>query len=424
MDYVLSKTEIASKMYPVVALTCLIIAAKYDELDRNIPPYDDYIKASSLEVAKENLIECEMHLLQQLSWNLRVVTPLIFLQLLLTQGVIFSNDSCNKSKMDPVLAKKVSRQANVLIDAALECGKMLEFGQATIAGTCVALSRQVLGVTPVWPDILQEMTGHSVDDLKKCMETLHNYYYNAGLNMPKKASVSTSAIAPVAAAGHPAVPKIESAKAVLEPKTSHHLNQVSAAVVAASVANVTPATSTVPTSITATATVAKPSPAEPMAKAKENAALVSKPSTLLVKPSIRPRSRVILRFGEDATKRTFIKSGGTTSSVSVNKSTTSGFDLPANNVPPLAAAPIATNAAPAAAVKKPPPMKRIMLRETTGIRAVMNGSRKGTKENIACAGKRPPTKVQSKPVMKPVGPQRKSVMLPTIPGVVHKNLRV
>ena len=75
MDYVLSKIDFQLQMQSNIALTCLIIAAKYDELDCNIPSCEKFIKASKFNVSKENIHKCELQLLTILDWNLRVVTP-------------------------------------------------------------------------------------------------------------------------------------------------------------------------------------------------------------------------------------------------------------------------------------------------------------------------------------------------------------
>ena len=120
MDYMLSKFPLISRLYQIVALTCLIIAAKYDELDRNIPRLSDFLRASEISATKEAVMECEMSLLDRMGWNLKIVTPIVFVHLLLSQGVVFGSDKTNKYAINEQLAKKISKMADFFVDSATE----------------------------------------------------------------------------------------------------------------------------------------------------------------------------------------------------------------------------------------------------------------------------------------------------------------
>lgn len=80
-DYLLSKQEIFSNQkYYLIALISLMLAAKYDELDKNIPPIQDYIRAANSKIDNltvEEIKDCEVLCLKILDWNLKIVTPLV-----------------------------------------------------------------------------------------------------------------------------------------------------------------------------------------------------------------------------------------------------------------------------------------------------------------------------------------------------------
>ena len=123
MDYVLSRNDFPKERIYLTALTCLVIAAKYDELDKNIPPLHDYIRVSmnKLPAARvEDIKECEVVLLRILAWNLRIITPLVFVEALITQGVVHTSDRiCDKDPATMQTAKNVTQHALHFVESAL-----------------------------------------------------------------------------------------------------------------------------------------------------------------------------------------------------------------------------------------------------------------------------------------------------------------
>ncbi len=124
MDYVLGKQDMPRHKLCLVAVTCLYLAAKYDELDRNIPSLRDLLKASASKLSAArpgDIKECEMGLLRILGWNLRIITPLVFAEVLLTQGVIHKTDTvgANNESVSTYVAKVVSQQTIGFVDQAL-----------------------------------------------------------------------------------------------------------------------------------------------------------------------------------------------------------------------------------------------------------------------------------------------------------------
>ena len=369
-DYVLSKFEPNSKLYPLFALTCLIIAAKYDELDQNIPPYDAFIRASGMNVPRQTITEFEMKLLGQLDWSLRVVTPGTFVQLFLTQGVIFTTDKSNKVGINEALTKKMTRQANVLLDSALEYHELLEFPQSVIASACIALSRKLFALTPIWPAQMSLMTGHEYDTISKCVDKLSNYYHNAGLGIitTKKETTTTS-------------------KPVLGVR-NNFLNTI------------------YQTSVVTGRS--KPTNEEKKTCVIE---IQQPPSQKTSKLGSRPRSRVILRVVEDAAKAGgFAKNGTTALYVSVNKSMAVGFD------------PVNTYSNQSVAQTKKPGKLAAIRESSIGVKTATNAAKRATKENASIIASRHKPRASENMVRKSEIPsrQKKSSMLPAI---VHKNLR-
>ena len=69
-----------------------MIAAKFDELDDNIPLIRDYMRVMKYNFNFEAIEECEKFILSILDWNLKVTTPCHFLLIYLRQGILFESD--------------------------------------------------------------------------------------------------------------------------------------------------------------------------------------------------------------------------------------------------------------------------------------------------------------------------------------------
>ena len=124
MDYTLSRYNFTKYKYDLIALTCLLLAAKYDELDRNIPALNDLIdiaKSKIPSVKANEIKQCEAYILKLFEWDLKVVTPLLFVELLLTQGVLCSTDEVPENFLIKEKAKSISDFSIELIDKALDC---------------------------------------------------------------------------------------------------------------------------------------------------------------------------------------------------------------------------------------------------------------------------------------------------------------
>eukprot|EP00826_Nyctotherus_ovalis_P005900 TRINITY_DN11347_c0_g1_i12.p1 TRINITY_DN11347_c0_g1~~TRINITY_DN11347_c0_g1_i12.p1 ORF type:complete len:312 (+),score=73.83 TRINITY_DN11347_c0_g1_i12:512-1447(+) len=173
MDSLMQKVKMNPKLASVV---CLIIAAKYDELDRKIPKYDDVIRISGLILTKEALKKYEGDVLNTLDWKLKASTSMTFLQLFLTQGIIFPADKTPYTALAQSLASKAAQRAIGFSNRFLELEEVLEFAPSVVAASCVALSRKVISLEAIWPPQLQCVTGYSFNQLKKCFTMMSRNY--------------------------------------------------------------------------------------------------------------------------------------------------------------------------------------------------------------------------------------------------------
>jgi len=122
MDSILSQKNYPKERLYLIVLTCLIVATKYCELDTIIPSYKEFIRAAAttLPLHKLELKKSEAEVLHALSWNLKVNTPLIIAELLLTQGVLTTSDQTfDKKPVNENTAKIVTRETINYVERAL-----------------------------------------------------------------------------------------------------------------------------------------------------------------------------------------------------------------------------------------------------------------------------------------------------------------
>ncbi len=95
LDILLQDEKIFDKIkQEVLPVACLLLAAKFDELDDNIPLIRELQKICARQrvIAYDEVIKAEVAVLSKLNWDLFKLTPMHFLQNLIGQGVVFSND--------------------------------------------------------------------------------------------------------------------------------------------------------------------------------------------------------------------------------------------------------------------------------------------------------------------------------------------
>lgn len=92
LDIAMYKHTFHKKQLQLVALTSLLIASKYDELDDKIPLIRDFQRATKSYYTESAIKQCELFLLQLFDWKLVIITPIHFTASLLGMGVVFQDD--------------------------------------------------------------------------------------------------------------------------------------------------------------------------------------------------------------------------------------------------------------------------------------------------------------------------------------------
>lgn len=165
-------------MYPTI---CLLLSSKFDELDDNIPLIRELQKILAPKVIYyDDVLKAENDVLQKLNWDLFKLTPLHFVQNLIGQGVVYSNDRLSNGKeVDDRVLKSVKKHAEFFADLLIQDYNLsISFRPSVLGIACIVCARRVNRITPEWNSLgLGELTDYEYEgEVKKCTEKLYKLY--------------------------------------------------------------------------------------------------------------------------------------------------------------------------------------------------------------------------------------------------------
>jgi hypothetical protein len=117
-DAAMTLKEYSRGSYQGVALVALLIAAKIEELDENVPRLPRLARFSTHSAF--SLRKMELELLTTLSWKLTVITPMHFIEHFLSLGVVFETDSVEDKPVTDRVTRYVRKYADFFADLVLQ----------------------------------------------------------------------------------------------------------------------------------------------------------------------------------------------------------------------------------------------------------------------------------------------------------------
>lgn len=131
----------------MLLVACLLLASKFDELDDNIPLIRELQKVNSPSriIYYDDVIKAEQSVLQRLNWDLFKLTPLHFVQNLIGQGIVFSNDKLQSGKeVDERVLKSVKKHAEFFADLLVQDYTLgASFKPSVLGISCIVCARRV-----------------------------------------------------------------------------------------------------------------------------------------------------------------------------------------------------------------------------------------------------------------------------------------
>jgi cyclin A len=178
MDMFLDIIPIDGSRLQLVAAASLLIAAKIEEQEHNIPRVSTlHAYCGATPTPPSFIPKVESLMLNHLNWEMVVVTPLHFLDyymlVCLSPSELLANPHLsNFEDTRGYLAK----MAEFLVDLCEHHSLYREYLPSIVAAAAIGTARQMLKITPVWSQALQLITSHTLADISQCMANIWGHY--------------------------------------------------------------------------------------------------------------------------------------------------------------------------------------------------------------------------------------------------------
>ncbi|CAF92743.1 unnamed protein product, partial [Tetraodon nigroviridis] len=178
LDLFMDHYDVAVKQLYVIALTCLLLASKFEEKEDRVPKLEQlnslgFMCSLNLVLNKRDLIKMELLLLETFDWNLCMPTAAHFIDFYLHASVK-EDDLYNGWPISSISKTKVfmDKYTHYFLEVSLQDHAFLSFRPSQVASACVAASRICLQISPSWTTALHLLTGYSWDHLTQCIELM------------------------------------------------------------------------------------------------------------------------------------------------------------------------------------------------------------------------------------------------------------
>lgn len=174
MDLFMDKFDIDERKLYLVALSCLLLAAKFEENEDKIPTI------STLNAYVHNLFsapefhQMELLLLNFFSWNLDLPTPVHFMEYYLIHAISATDcQSGGRSLEDNTKPMAYTRKyVHYFLEIALQDHSFLAFPPSVITSAAVAASRLRLHLCPSWTPLLIKVTSYTWEQIAPCVHIM------------------------------------------------------------------------------------------------------------------------------------------------------------------------------------------------------------------------------------------------------------
>ncbi|XP_078509877.1 cyclin-J-like protein [Lissotriton helveticus] len=178
LDLFMDHYDVAIKQLYVIALSCLLLASKFEEKEDRVPKLENinnlgFMCSLNLALNKKDLLKMELLVLDCFNWNLCLPTPAHYIDYYLILSVC-EGDLHNGWPITSLAKIKVfmEKYTHYFLEVSLQDHTFLGFRPSLVAAACVAASRICLQVTPSWTTQLQLLSAYSWEHLTPCIERL------------------------------------------------------------------------------------------------------------------------------------------------------------------------------------------------------------------------------------------------------------
>ncbi|CAJ2667715.1 unnamed protein product [Trifolium pratense] len=173
LDRYLSGKAMIRQRLQLLGVTCMMIAAKYEEICP--PKAEEFCYVTDNTYSKEELLDMESSVLNFLKFEMTAPTTRCFLR----RFVVVAQHTCEVPLM------QLEYLADYLAELSLLEYDMLKYTPSLIAASAALLAKYILlPRKKPWNSMLRHYTGYQASELRECVKGLHLLYCNGYQNSP------------------------------------------------------------------------------------------------------------------------------------------------------------------------------------------------------------------------------------------------
>lgn len=181
LDHFMDKYSIEDAQLHLIALCCLLIAAKFEESDVKIPRIQTLNYFVQNAFLANEFRQMELLLLEFFCWNLVLPTSAHYIEYYKLVS-LSKEDNLNGEKvtrlMEPKIMKYIAKYCKYFLDISLQDFSFSQLPPSLVAASAIAASRHSLGLLPSWTRELTEVTGFTIAQIQPVALALINVYYH------------------------------------------------------------------------------------------------------------------------------------------------------------------------------------------------------------------------------------------------------
>jgi len=176
LDFFMDRLDIESKQLHLVAIGCLLIACKFEEIDVKIPRASD-LNNLIAPPGYTNLeyLQVELTILDFFKWKIGILTPAHFTEYYMMYGLSeadMHHDSIVSSDYIEKTWTYLKKYVNYFLEVCLQDHYYRDFKPSLVGAACIAAARTCLNIEPVWSTNLQSATQYFILELNRPLQAL------------------------------------------------------------------------------------------------------------------------------------------------------------------------------------------------------------------------------------------------------------
>ncbi|XP_023341055.1 cyclin-J [Eurytemora carolleeae] len=162
VDYFMDGHDIQNPQLFLVCLGSLLLAAKFEEKDTNVPKCSELNAFTKNRFPLSDFISLEIVILKYFKWNLCLPTACYFTEMWTSYACLPTDHHNNGPIVSFREAKAYFYQyVKYFLDLAMQEEVFIDARPSLLASSLLLSARIAFGLTPKWPKSLEEITGYS-----------------------------------------------------------------------------------------------------------------------------------------------------------------------------------------------------------------------------------------------------------------------